>query len=327
MGNFIGRRVAVGVGVESARGTAVAPAFWVRHLSLDFSRKTKTIQNNSAMNRMEAVNDSALVQQWADGKLEGKIGDLSIGYLLANIFGAAPTSALHAGETTVYDHTFAIGQSNTPPTLTFARVDPNTDRRHAFGTLKSLELDATAGDWIKVNADLLADKGTTATDTVAFVAENEFTSKHITVKMAANQAGIGAATAIKASDLKLKIDRKAEPYYAFNGVDPANFFVGAYEITGEITLTYDDATYENLHYNNTQQYLQITIANTDVAIGSTSNPTLVINAPKARVEDWSMSNDLDKVIEQTLSFYMEFDIASGMAIQAILTNTKTNYTT
>jgi hypothetical protein len=40
-----------------------------------------------------------------------------------------------------------------------------------------------------------------------------------------------------------------------------------------------------------------------------------------------MSDDLDKVIEQTLSFYMEFDLTSSSAVQAVLTNTKANYTT
>ena len=328
MGNFIGRRVAVGLSQETVRGTTVAPAFWFRHLSLDFARKTKTIQNNSAMNRMEAVNDSALVQQWGEGKLEGKVGDTGIGYLLANIFGALPTSAVHAAETTVFDHTFAIGQTNTPPTMTITRVDPNSDRRHAYGTLKSLEIDAQAGDWVKASGDLIADKGTDATDTVAFVSENEFTSKHITVKLAANLAGLGAAVAIKASSLKIKIDRKAEPYFGFNATDPANFFVGSYEVTGELVLTYDDTTFETLHYGNTIQYLQAVIKNTDVNIGVVpSNPSLTFNAPKARIEDWSMSNDLDKVIEQTLAFYMEFDVSSAMALQAILTNTKTNYTT
>lgn len=327
MANFIGRRVAVGIGQEATRGTAVAPTFWFRHLSLDFAKKTKTIQNTSAMNRMESVNDSALVQEWGEGKLEGKVGDLGVGYLLSNIFGAIPTSAVKAAETTVYNHTFAIGQTNTPPTLTIARVDANSDRRHTYGTLKALELTANAGDWVKVSGDIITDKGTTATDTVAFVAENEFTSKHITVKLAANAGGIAAALPIKASNLKIKIDRKAEPYMAFNNTNPADYFVGAYTITGEVTLTYDDVTYENLHYNNTIQYLQVAIANTDVTIGTASNPTLVFNAPQARIEDWSMSNDLDKVIEQTLGFQMEFSVASAMALQAVLTNTKTNYTT
>jgi hypothetical protein len=323
---FIGRRKAVGFGVEATRGTKVAPTFWFKHLSVDFYKKTKTIQNESAMNRMEKVNDSALVQAWAEGKLDGKVGDIGIGYLLANIFGNKAV-ATHPAETLVFDHTFTINQTNTPPTHTISIQNPNTGRRHGFGTLKNLEISGDDGDWVKVSADILADQGANNVDTVTYVAENEFTGKHVTVKMAANQAGIGAATAIKAKSFKVTIDRKAEAYWGFSGLDPADFYVGSYEVTGELVLAYADTTYEDLHYNNTIQYLQISIVNTDVTIGTTSNPALVITCPRARIEDWGMSDDLDKVIEQTLSFYMEFDLTSSSAVQAVLTNTKANYTT
>ena len=131
MTEFIGRRVSVGVGLETVRGTAVAPTYWYRHLSLDFSRKTTAIQNESAMGRVEKINDSAVVSQWAEGQLEGKVTDIGVGFLLANVFGQV-ASAAKSGDTTVYEHTFSIGQSQTPPTLTISRKDPNSDRRHAL---------------------------------------------------------------------------------------------------------------------------------------------------------------------------------------------------
>lgn len=326
MSDFIGRRVALGIGKETTRGTVVAPNYWFRHLSLDFMKKAKSIQNESAMNRVEKVNDSALVQEWSEGKLAGKITDIGIGYLLDNIFGTT-NSAAHAGETVVYDHTMTINQVQQPPTLTFSRSDPNIGRQHAFGVVSSLEIDAQAGDWVKISADLKAAKGATSTPTVSYVVENEFTSKHITAKLAANAAGITAAPAIKAKSLKLKIDRKAEPYFGFGSTDIQEMYTGAYEITGEVVLIYSDTTYENMYYNNTKQYLQLSMANTDVTIGATSNPTLVFKAPQARITDFGMSNDLDKVVEQTLSFYMEFSVADTAALTAVLTNTKSNYTT
>src|SRR3954447_23421828 len=92
MPEFIGRRVAVGVGVEATPGTAVAPAHWIKHTSLDFQRKNTRVENDSAMGRNEGVNDSAIVEEWAEGTLEGKVYDQSIGYLLYNVFGALVTS-------------------------------------------------------------------------------------------------------------------------------------------------------------------------------------------------------------------------------------------
>ena len=89
---FIGRRVSVGLGVESTYGTEVAPTIWPRHMKLGFQRKTTRVENESAMGRVEGVNDSAVVEQWAEGVLEGKVYDLSIGYLLYNIFGTLVTT-------------------------------------------------------------------------------------------------------------------------------------------------------------------------------------------------------------------------------------------
>lgn len=326
MTEFLGRRVSVGVGVETERGTAVAPAYWYRHLSLDFGRKTKSIQNESAMGRVEKINDSAIVSQWAEGKLEGKVTDIGVGYLLANIFGNV-VSATKAGDTGVSEHKFSITQTQTPPTLTIARKDPNSDRRHALGTLGDFELTCEAGDWVKVNATILAKMGKDATNTVSFIEENEFTSRNIVVKMATDEAGLDTATPIAAKSIKLKIDRKAETYESFTGsLDISNIYTGAYELTGEMVLIYDSQDFENKYYSNTAQALSVKIENSQVTIGSSSHPSLEFKAPQVRVSEWSTSNDLDKVVEQTLSFSMELSTTAGKALEAILTNTKTGYT-
>ena len=324
MTEFIGRRVSVGVGSEVTRGTAVAPAYWYRHLSLDFTRRTQMIQNESAMGRVEKINDSAVVSQWAEGQLEGKVTDIGVGYLLANVFGQV-SSAAKSGDSSVYQHTFTVGQSQTPPTLTIARKDPNSDRRHALGTISQLELSVEAGDWLKVNADLLAKSGETASNTVAFIEEEEFTSKHVTVKFANNQAGIGAAQAVKAKSFKITINRSASTYNAFNrSLDITDIHTGAYEITGEMVLIYDNTDWENKYVAGTAQYMDVLIEG-DKTIGTASKAGINITAPKVKVSEWSMSNDLDAVIEQTLSFSIEFDTTSSEAIKAVLTNTKATY--
>lgn len=326
MTEFIGRRVSVGVGIETTRGTAVAPSYFFRHLSLDFARKTTAIQNESAMGRVEKINDSAVVSQWAEGKLEGKVTDTGVGYLLANIFGQVSSAAV-AGQTGAYDHTFTIGQSQTPPTLTIARKDPNTDRRHALGTLSDFELSVEAGDWVKVNATIMAKMGTDIANTVAFLDENEFTSRDIVIKLANDQAGLASATPVAAKSFKITINRNATTYNSFTGnLDISNIFTGAYELTGEMVLIYNTTDWENKYYNNTAQAMEVKIENKQVTIGASTNPSVTFKAPRVRVSEWSQSNDLDNVIEQTLSFSLEFDTTSGKALEAVLRNTKANYT-
>ena len=48
MPEFSGRKISVGIGKETTRGTAVAPSYWVKHLDIDFQNKIEKIFNESA---------------------------------------------------------------------------------------------------------------------------------------------------------------------------------------------------------------------------------------------------------------------------------------
>ena len=313
MAEFIGRRIAVGVGRETVRGTAVTPTNWQKHLELDFKKMTETVKNESAQGVVEKYNDSELTKEWAEGSLTGKITDDTMGLIL---YGANGTA---------YDHDFTIQQSNTPTTLTISRQDPITDRDHTMGTVGSLEINCEAGEYAKFTAALFAKKGTTATNTVAYTAENEFTSKHLTVKLAANLAGLGAANAIPVSSIKLTIERSAEPYFAAGSTDPDNITTGSVEITGEMVLRYDAATYEDLHYANTKQALRIDFENTDIDLGGAVYPRVKFDMPQVALDTWSIDQGLDDIVEQTVGFTAEYSITDTEAIEALLTNATATY--
>lgn len=323
-GPFIGRRDSIGVGIEATTGTAIAPQSWQRHLKLALDQKTTVAQNTSAMGRQEAVNDSLVTEQWAEGSVNGKVTDLTIGYFLLNIFGGI-ASALHAGETIVYDNTFTVNQSALPPTLTFGRVNPVVTRRYAMGTLTDFELDVSTGGWATFTSTVVTKAGTSAADTVAFVAENEFTSKHTVVKVATNVAGLAGATALALKTVKLKITRKADRFVPFGAIDPTAFDVNAWTFSGELVLRYTDTTLEALALANTRQALSIALTNTDTTIGSAANPALTFTAPKARLTPITLDDTLDQPLSQTIAFNCELDTAAGYALQAVLTNTQNGY--
>lgn len=322
--HFIGRKVSVGLGLEATPGTAVAPSTWIRLLNPDFHDQPTFIENNSALGRVEDSDDQQLVKQLASGKLEGKLTDVSIGYILANIFGSW-ASTTHAGETIVYDATFDTSQSNTPPTLTIVKKDGVENKRYALGTLGDCEFSCVAGDWAKFSASAMAKLGVTGSDTPAFVAENEWTSKHVTVKLATNVAGLTGATAIPAVSFKLKIDRKPSDFVPLGAIDPTVFDTTSWTVTGEMVLRYDAATYHDTVFANTQQALSISLANNDVTIGSSSHPTLTFTAPKARLNTWSVNSSLDQVVDQTVGFKLNLDTTAGYMLRAVLTNTKASY--
>lgn len=322
---FIGRRVSVGVGLETTPGTEVAPTDWFSQMKLGLQRKTKTIQNESGMGRIEKFNDSAIVEQWAEGTLDGKVRDTTIGYLLKNIFGTVVSTDNADSDATIKDHTFDVANTNSPPTITFVRKDPLSNRRHGLGTLDNLDITVDQGGWAMVSANVKAKVGTTNTDTATYVNENEFTSKHVNVKFASTVGGLTGATAIKTKSLKLSIVRPCELFVPFGTIDPSDITGSTWELSGEVTLQYTDTTLETLWAALTTQAMSIALKNTDVVIGAAANPSLTFTMPRVKLMTFNMSDDMDGVIEQTVGFTAELDLTAGYLARAVLVNAKASY--
>lgn len=321
MADYIGRKVAVGLGAETVRGTAVAPAFWVRHLSLDFQRRGETVQNESALGRREKFSDSEIVRQFAEGSLEGKVNTKSIGLVLLGAFGTVESAASGAG----FEHTFSIDQSNTPQSLTIARVDGVTSRRHALAMVRSLEINIETGEYVRFTAEFVAKQGTDAANTVAYVEEYEFSSKDAYVKFANDVAGLGAASASAVKSGRITIDNGVEPYYEFGDTDPAEIHAGAVEVTGELVARHSSNAYEDLYHNNTKRAMIIGVENTAVDLGGGLHPKLEFVLPRVSITEFETSNDLDAIVEQTLGLTGELDTDEGYTIEATLVNDVEEY--
>lgn len=324
MSDFSGRKISVGLGRETTRGTSVAPSYWVRHLDLDFLNKKEKIMNESAMGVLDKYSGAEIVKEFAQGKLGGKITDKTFGLILASMFGATPTS-VQRGATGVYDHTYAQSQSNTGVSLTLTRKDGNTNKRYPLAVLNSLEVECVVGEWIKFSADYISKKGVTGSDTVAYTAENEFVPKHATVKMAVNTAGLSGATAIPVKSFKLSMERSVEPYYAFGSNDPAEIFNQEFEVKGDMVLRYTDTTYEDLWANNTNQAVLLDILDTSVDLGGGNNPELKFTLPQASLSEWEIDQSLDKIVEQTVGIQGLYDLTAAATLTAVLTNKATSY--
>lgn len=323
----IGRQVSVGLGLETTPGTTVIQSNWIRLTQADFSDTAKFVDNTAGIGRVEDSDDQALIEQMADGKLAGNVGDTSFGYILANVFGAW-SSAVHAAETIVYDMTATTIQSVTPPTLTIARKDTSgigSNKRFGLATIGDLEVEAKAGEYASFSASVQSLLGVTGTDTPAYTAENLFSSKHVSIAFASTVAGLTGATALPAVSCKIKIGRKPTPFVPLGTAAPVTFNTSAWVVTGEFVLPYDANAQHDLVFANTAQALQIQLKNTDVTIGTSSNPTLTFTAPRARLNTWKLGNSLDQRIDQTIGFKCELDVTAGYMLQTVLTNKKVIY--
>ena len=311
---YVGRREGIGLGIESTPGTAVAPQTWLRWLDQDIQNKTTVVENDSAMGVVAKVNDSAVVAKWAEGAIEGKVTDVGIGYLLLGLYGTVTTGTASGG---IYPHTFSVNQSSVPTALTLSHVTPLKTERHSYGVVDNLELTAEAGGWVQVKAGIKARVGTTAADTPAYTDELEFTSKNITVKTAANQAGLSGATAIDAKSVKLVAERSSESFNPLGTDDTPVFDREVFEAKGEFVVRYTDTTIEDDYLANTAKALEIKLAN-----GTTD---LTLTATKVRFRELARSTDKDKIVTQTVQFYCEFDTTANAAITPVLHNATASY--
>ncbi len=320
-----GRKVAVGLGRETTRGTTVAPAYWLPLIENDFKQTVEKSLNDSGLGVLNKHNAADVMKEIATGTISGKVQDRSFGLLLCAAFGAAPTSA-QQGTSGVYDHNFAESQSNTPASLTVALKDGNRDERYALGMLRSLELSCEVGDWVKFSADLIAKKPASATNTVAYVAENEFKAKHVSVKLADDVAGLAGADPIPVKSFRISLDRGVEEYMTVGITDPYDIFSKEFDITGDFVMLYDGNTHRDKYLDNSYQAFEISIENTDVTIGSGSaHPKLVLTFPRVNLSEWGLDSGLGSMIEQTAGLQALYSASDGKTWSGVLTNTEDAY--
>lgn len=320
MTDFIGRRISYGVAKEAVRGTpAAAATFWVPHLEASFQDKQTKALNTSALGVVDQNNDAIVTEQWAEGTIAGKVNITSFGLFLLAALGSESVGSVTSG---TYLHTFTRANTNTGPTLTLFRKTPDTDLRMAMATLKSLEIEIVTGEYVKYTADFMGKIGVTATSTVAYTDEIEFTSKYATLKEATNLAGLTGATAASIKSAKITIEREAEAYYELGSVTPSEFYSKSFNVTIEVEKRHSDSTYKNYAFNNTTRAVIISLDNSDDAIGSAQQPQITFTLPKVKVTEWEVDQGVDDIVMETFTMQGLFSLADGYQLQATLKNTQ-----
>lgn len=326
MAKVIGRLGVVGIGKESTNGTSVAPTYWVPVRSLDFDDKIEFIDNDSGMGRIEEINDSDISQLYAEGSYEGKIYLSSVGAELVALFGQAPTSVQRTS-TGVYDHTYALLNSNSHKALTIAYKDSLQDLRFAYGMLDTWKFEAAIDDYIKRTASFISKKSASASNTVAVTDEIEFIPSHIVFKQATNQAGLGAASAIKITNFQFEVKKNAEAQYVLGSNEPDSINNKQFSVEGSFEAYFEDTTQRDLVFANTNKAMRIDMVDASQIIGSSGshNPELYFDFYKVQLSGFERNWDTNDLLKQTINFKALYSISDTAMMAARLTNTVTSY--
>lgn len=328
MAKGIGRQYSVGLAKESSRGTAISSAtYWLAFSDAAIDEKFNNVIDEQAIGVVEDSNGQTRVKNWAEGPISAPIADKHFGLILLSLFGT-DTPTTHAGETIVYDHAFTVQQGVQHQSLTVFLDDPITtvDYKHALAVVTKLDLDYALGKFVEYTATIKALKGATGSQTPSITTENRFVPQYLTFKSAANLSGLAAATAIPLKSLKLSIDAGTTDDDVLGNVAPRDFLNTTFSVEGQLEAMWQtESDFKTNALANTAQALRLDLINTDVTIGSATNPELKIDLAKVIFTEFSRPIKIKDVVYQTVKFKASYSTADSQMIKATLTNLVATY--
>lgn len=324
MSKVLGRKLNIGFGKETVRGTAVAPAVWIPKLDFSFDEKFETVKDESSFGVIATPNDSLIVKKWAEGAFGGNLTDKSVGYILLALFGSV-SSALKGGETVVYNHTFSEDQSAQHQALTIGVDDPNSDYQFALAMIDSFEIKYERGKILSYTVNFKSKKGASATLTASYTAENAFLPQHFAFKLADTLAGLDAAQAVKIKSLSLKVDKKLIFDDVLGSIEPNDICNTEFLINGSVDALFEDeTTFKTIALGDTAKAMRIDLTHT-ATIGTSSNPKIKIDLAKVKFTDWSRNKPNNDLISQSVAFEAMHDLTTAKQAEVVLTNLQAAY--
>lgn len=322
MSLHIGRKVSIGIGKETVRGTAVAPTYWLPKMDLEIDDKVNVVVDESAVGVIESTKGQDVATKYAEGSITGRLSDTTLGLVLLGIFGT-DTPTLVGGESVVYDHAFTVLQSAQHPTLTIGMAGPNesTGYRHALAMIDQLDIDFEVNKYCQYKAGFRANIAVAGANTPSFTAsENAFLPQHATVKVATNIAGLAGATAISTRKASISIKQNVDEDWTIGNVSPVDRVNKGFTVEGTIEITYNDRTYIDMLTGDTPKAIRLTALMTGTTIGTGSNPTLTIDLAKVKFTEVARKLDNDEIVTQTLKFTAHYSLTDSKMISATLRN-------
>jgi hypothetical protein len=313
--------------METVRGTFVAAQDYVR------MREPATIQTLVEQVDVKESRPTGLARESKVITMKKVEGDIAlnmrfrtIGYFFKSLLGGW-ISATEVGQTVVYRHTGTLNTSVLQPTLSLSMARGSYPHKQVPGAVVSkLALNAAIDDVINGSVSIKGLTETTTTNFTPAFASTDYLAPHqmVTVKFAADTAGLGAAPALVINDLSIEFDRPSDDRTNVSAIAPVDFVAKLLNITGKFVMDKNDDTYKDLAEAGTVRAMSITITNTAVSIGTGVNPQLVITLPNVTLMT-SETRPLDAIVTEEISFEANYDETAASGVTVSLLNEKLNY--
>lgn len=323
MTKFLGRLANVGFTKEGTRGTPESSVtYWVPHVSLSLDDEIEQAVDDAAVGVIEDATEAEIVGKIAVGSVEGNIGVDSFGLILLSALGTVATS----GPTdSAYTHTFTVEQSAQHDSLTIFINEPNQDWQHGLGMITNLAINVVLGQYARFTAGFRAKAGVADTLSVSHSAETKFLPQHGEIKVAANQAGLGGASAQEMRSFNIEIEKNVEDDRKIGSVDPDDILNKEFMVSGSFEFVYDADTHKDTMLADTAQALRLSLTNTGVTIGASTNPSIQIDVYKCKFSNFRRNFENANIVTATVDFKGLYSLSDSKMLDIVLVNDVTSY--
>lgn len=321
MTKFIGRRGVLGLAKESVRGTVVGtPTFWIPRITMSYDDHAEGARESEGMGKIADSDAWYVTQQMASGDIEFQPDDRILGLFLTSLLGASPVKS----GSNPYTYTYTLSQSNQHQSLSLLYQDPDYTKAYPLGVCGSLKFTVRQNAIVTCTASFMSRVGRDwTTQTADFTGlGSKFLHQHLVFKIAANTAGLAAASAISLKSLEFTINANTMFDSVLGTVEPEDVLNQQFSVEGTIELLKQDESYRRLMLDGTYKAVQLSFIN-----GTSSQ--LNIQMPRVDFSAWEQDRNLDNPVSQKINFKANYDAANAAEIISTLTlvNTlnSTNY--
>lgn len=320
---FSGRRTDIGITKEASRGTTAGSVdYWIPYAAYSFNEKILKVKDDTGLGTIETPRSSDIVKRWTEGDIEFNLRDQSIGLLLLALFGTESFS-VDTPQSGVGRHTFTVAASNQHQSLSVFKKNPVETLQAGNCMVTSFALRSVLDQYVRATVGLIGKQFGNDTATVSYANENRFRPQDLTLKLAATNAELAAASAITTvRSLSLNVQKNVEDYQGLGSIDPVDFVNKDFVVSGELEIAFENDTYKDLVLLNSLRAISIKYANTNAVVGSTTRPSLEIVLDEVDFDSFDLDEANENIAILTIQFSGHYNQANSRMIRAILENSR-----
>lgn len=326
MANAIGRLRTMGIAAQPTFGTPAPSATFVLPLTNapQFTPQVQKVLNEAALGSAYQVNDLQTTVRSTEIPLEFKIDENHYPLLLKQRF--TIVSGTVTGETAAYGHTMTYTNGTHSWYTLFLQDDYLQDYVVKNALFDSMD-HTFDNDFVRISATVIGAYPTQTAVTQTAVQPKEFVGRMVSYQDA-DYDGTATATAVLTLNANLDFGINSEDTrYGLGSADLAALELTADKFMFNVARLKPDVNYYDDNQDGTTKQVVVTVRDTGRFVTPTStNPKIVLTAPRAKIENYTEEPDLDDLIRENFDLTLLKPAAvSGTPMSVVVVNSTASY--